>query len=70
MTPQPLPCPWCGVLPETDDGETGGTVECCAKQCPVGPSVFMYHEPAMNGLDLAIDRWNDRKTPANHNKTE
>lgn len=55
-----LPCPFCGCAPETDDGETGGTVECCNRDCPVSPSVFRDHEPSYDGMSLAVDAWNAR----------
>ena len=57
-------CPWCGVIPDTDDGESGGTVECCNRQCPVQPSIFRDHEPSHNGLSLATDEWNTRASDA------
>jgi hypothetical protein len=66
----PLPCPFCGIIPETDDGESGGAVECCADDCQVNPSVYRDHEPAAdgfaacNGLDLAIECWNERASNA------
>lgn len=55
-----LPCPFCGGAPDTDDGETGGTVECCKRDCPVQPSIFRDHEPSYDGLSLAADDWNRR----------
>lgn len=59
----PLACPYCGHQPETDDGETGGTVECMNNECGVRPSIFVDHEEDMNGLTGAILAWN-RRTPA------
>ena len=61
-------CPWCGVIPDTDDGESGGTVECCNRQCPVQPSIFRDHEPSHNGLSLATDEWNTRALDAQAEK--
>ncbi len=58
------PCPFCGVIPETDDGETGGIVECCNDTCDVRPSVFYDHEEDSNGLEIAIIAWNTRTNPA------
>lgn len=62
------PCPWCDVIPDTDDGESGGTVECCNRQCPVQPSIFRDHEPSHNGLSLATDEWNTRVSDAQAEK--
>lgn len=55
-----LPCPFCGTIPDTDDGETGGTVECCNRHCSVQPSIFRDHEPSYDGLSLAVQEWNTR----------
>lgn len=59
----PLACPYCGAHPETDDGETGGTVECMNRECGVHPAVFFDHEDDANGLTAAIAAWNTRSSP-------
>ena len=56
--PDLLPCPFCGDPPESDDGESGGTVECCNRHCEVQPSIFRDHEAMCDGLSLAVDAWN------------
>jgi len=55
-----LPCPFCGTIPDTDDGESGGTVECCNRHCSVQPSIFRDHEPSYDGLSIATQEWNTR----------
>lgn len=63
---EPLPCPWCGKVPDTSnpnsfwlDDATGGkwgAVQCCC----IGPDIRTGYSPLVEWRDEAIDAWNER----------
>ncbi len=62
--PGPMPCPYCGVIPDQISHETYGAVECLWRYCPVGPLVLRDHEEDSDGMALAIAAWNTRSSGA------
>lgn len=68
---KPLPCPFCGVVPEVrpacpeKEGNAWGEVLCVNPECPAQPSVLdgvdvSDDRGSLAYIEAAIERWNRR----------
>jgi hypothetical protein len=61
----PLPCPFCGSVPQVFIGLGHHAVGCMSDDCPAQPRVAATGKPGskQNTPERAIKRWNTRKAP-------